>query len=100
MLARDVFLPYAAPGSRSENLRKDIIRAGKQIFIFGDEANQSMLALLLHKQHGKESSVTINEHIYLGANLNMAKPKCGYCGQKVTKRYCPSLVKKRKNALR
>jgi len=23
----------------------------------------------------------------------MAKPKCGYCGQKVAKRYCPSLDK-------
>jgi hypothetical protein len=45
MLARDAFLPYAAPGSRSENLCKDIIRAGKQIFTFGDEANQSMLAM-------------------------------------------------------
>ena len=23
----------------------------------------------------------------------MAKPKCGYCGEKVAKRYCPSLDK-------
>jgi hypothetical protein len=29
----------------------------------------------------------------LGANLNMAKPKCGYCEEKVAKRYCPSLDK-------
>ncbi len=45
MLARDAFLPYAAPGSRSENLCKDIIRAGKQIFTFGVEANQSLTAM-------------------------------------------------------
>ena len=45
MLARDAFLPYAAPGSRTENLCKDIIRAGKQIFTFKDEANQSLLAM-------------------------------------------------------
>jgi len=45
MIARDAFLPYAAPGSRSENLCKDIIRAGKQIFTFGEAANQSLLAL-------------------------------------------------------
>jgi predicted Rossmann fold nucleotide-binding protein DprA/Smf involved in DNA uptake len=43
LLARDAFLPYAAPGSRSENLCKDITRAGKQIFTFGVEANQSLL---------------------------------------------------------
>jgi predicted Rossmann fold nucleotide-binding protein DprA/Smf involved in DNA uptake len=45
MLARDAFLPYAAPGSRSENLCKNFIRSGKQIFTFGDAANQSLLAL-------------------------------------------------------
>jgi predicted Rossmann fold nucleotide-binding protein DprA/Smf involved in DNA uptake len=45
MLARDAFLPYAAPGSRSENLCKGIISAGKQIFTFGDEANQSLMAM-------------------------------------------------------
>jgi predicted Rossmann fold nucleotide-binding protein DprA/Smf involved in DNA uptake len=45
MLARDAFLPYAAPGSRSENLCKDIIRAGKQIFTFGDAANLSLVAM-------------------------------------------------------
>jgi len=45
LLARDVFLPYAAPGSRSENLCKDIIRTGKQIFTFGGEANPSLLAM-------------------------------------------------------
>jgi len=45
MLARDAFLPYAASGSRSENLCKDIIRAGKRIFTFGDEANQSLLTM-------------------------------------------------------
>jgi len=44
-LARDAFLPYAAPGSRSENLCKDIIRAGKQIFTFGDTANESLIAM-------------------------------------------------------
>jgi len=43
MLARDAFLPYASPGSRSENLCKDLIRSGKQIFTFRDEANQSLL---------------------------------------------------------
>ncbi len=45
MLASDAFLPYAAPGSRSENLCKGIIRAGKQILTFGDEANQSLIAM-------------------------------------------------------
>ena len=45
MLARDAFLPYAAPGSRSENLCKDIIRAGKQLFTFEDESNQPLLAI-------------------------------------------------------
>jgi predicted Rossmann fold nucleotide-binding protein DprA/Smf involved in DNA uptake len=45
MLARDAFLPYAAPESRSENLCKDIVSAGKQIFTFGVEANQSLLAM-------------------------------------------------------
>jgi hypothetical protein len=45
MLARDAFLPYAAPGSRSENLCNDIIRAGKQIFTFGDTANESLIAM-------------------------------------------------------
>ena len=45
MLARDAFLPYAAPGSRTENLCKDIISAGKKIFTFGDEANQSLIAM-------------------------------------------------------
>ncbi|MBW2635424.1 MAG: hypothetical protein JRE14_15160 [Deltaproteobacteria bacterium] len=45
LLARDAFLPYAAPGSRTENLCKDIIVAGKQIFTFEDEANRSLLAM-------------------------------------------------------
>jgi predicted Rossmann fold nucleotide-binding protein DprA/Smf involved in DNA uptake len=45
MLASDAFLPYAAPGSRSENLCKDIIRAGKQVFTFRVEANQSLLSM-------------------------------------------------------
>jgi predicted Rossmann fold nucleotide-binding protein DprA/Smf involved in DNA uptake len=45
MLAREAFLPYAAPGSRSENLCKHIIRAGKPIFTFGVEANQSLIAM-------------------------------------------------------
>ncbi len=45
LLARDAFLPHAAPGSRSENLCKDIIRAGKQIFTFGDTANESLIAM-------------------------------------------------------
>ncbi len=45
LLARDAFLPYAAPGSRSENLCNDIIKAGKQVFTFGDEANESLLAM-------------------------------------------------------
>ena len=45
LLARGAFLPYAAPGSRTENLCKDIIKAGKQIFTFKDEANQSLLAM-------------------------------------------------------
>ena len=43
LLASDAFLPYAAPGSRSENLCQDIIRAGKWIFTFGNAANQSLL---------------------------------------------------------
>jgi predicted Rossmann fold nucleotide-binding protein DprA/Smf involved in DNA uptake len=43
LLASDAFLPYAAPGSRSENLCQDIIRAGKRIFTFGNAANQSLL---------------------------------------------------------
>ena len=45
LLASDAFLPYAAPGSRSENLCKNIISAGKQIFTFGDAANQSLIAM-------------------------------------------------------
>jgi len=45
LLARGAFLPYAAPGSRTENLCKDIIKAGKQIFTFKHEANQSLLAM-------------------------------------------------------
>ena len=45
LLARDAFLPYASPGSRSENLCKDLVRSGKQIFTFRDEANQSLLAM-------------------------------------------------------
>ena len=45
LLARYVFLPYAAPGSRSENLCKDIIRSGKQILTFEDEANQPLIAM-------------------------------------------------------
>ena len=45
LLARDAFLPYAAPRSRSENLCKDIIRAGKQIFTFGETANESLIAM-------------------------------------------------------
>ncbi|MBW2336972.1 MAG: hypothetical protein JRF47_09495 [Deltaproteobacteria bacterium] len=45
MLARDAFLPYAAPGSRSENLCKDIIGSGKQILTFQDEANLSLIAM-------------------------------------------------------
>ncbi len=45
MLARDAFLPYAAPESRSENLCKDIVSAGKQIITFEVEANQSLLAM-------------------------------------------------------
>jgi predicted Rossmann fold nucleotide-binding protein DprA/Smf involved in DNA uptake len=43
LFARDAFIPYAAPGSRSENLCKGIIRAGKRIFTCGDESNQSLL---------------------------------------------------------
>jgi predicted Rossmann fold nucleotide-binding protein DprA/Smf involved in DNA uptake len=45
LLARDAFLPYAAPGSRSEHLCKNIISAGKQIFTFEVKANQSLLAM-------------------------------------------------------
>jgi predicted Rossmann fold nucleotide-binding protein DprA/Smf involved in DNA uptake len=45
MLANEAFFPYAAPGSRSENLCKDIIRAGKQTLTFEDKANQSIIAL-------------------------------------------------------
>ncbi len=45
LLAKDVFLPYAAPGSRTENLCKDTIRSGKQILTFEDEANRSLTAL-------------------------------------------------------
>ena len=45
ILARDAFLPYAAPGSRSENLCKDIIKAGKQIYTFEDTANDSLIAM-------------------------------------------------------
>ncbi|RLB97467.1 MAG: DNA-binding protein [Deltaproteobacteria bacterium] len=45
LLARDVFFSYTAPGSRSESLSKDIIKAGKQIFTFEGEANQSLLAM-------------------------------------------------------
>jgi predicted Rossmann fold nucleotide-binding protein DprA/Smf involved in DNA uptake len=45
LLARDAFLPYAAPGSRSEHLCKNIISAGKQIFTFRVEANQSLIAM-------------------------------------------------------
>lgn len=44
-LVKDAFLPYAAPGNRTENLCKDIISAGKQIFTFGDDANQSLIAM-------------------------------------------------------
>ncbi|CAB1055814.1 Putative DNA processing chain A [Olavius sp. associated proteobacterium Delta 1] len=42
LLARAAFIPYAAPGSRSENLCKGIIRAGKRVFTCGDESNQSL----------------------------------------------------------
>ena len=45
LLSGYVFLPYAAPGSRTENLCKDIIRSGKQILTFDDEANQSLIAM-------------------------------------------------------
>ena len=45
LLAGYIFLPYAAPGSRSENLCKSIIGSGKQIFTFGNEANQSLIAM-------------------------------------------------------
>ncbi len=45
LLARDAFLPYAAPGSRSENLCKEIIKIGKQIFTFRDDANQSLITM-------------------------------------------------------
>ena len=45
LLSGDAFLPYAAPGSRSENICKDIIRAGKQIFTFGGKTNPSLLAM-------------------------------------------------------
>jgi len=45
LLGRDAFFAYVAPGSRSENLCKEIIRAGKQVFTFGDEANQSLIAM-------------------------------------------------------
>lgn len=45
LLASDVFLPYAAPGSRSENICKAILKTGKQVFTFEVEANQTLLAL-------------------------------------------------------
>ncbi len=45
LLSGYVFLPYAAPGSRTENLCKDIIRSGKQILTFDDEADQSLIAM-------------------------------------------------------
>jgi predicted Rossmann fold nucleotide-binding protein DprA/Smf involved in DNA uptake len=44
VIAKEVFFPYVAPGSRSEILCKDIIKAGKQVFTFEDDANQSLLA--------------------------------------------------------
>lgn len=45
LLARDAFLPYVAPGSRCENLCKEIIKTGKQIFTFVDDATQSLMAI-------------------------------------------------------
>ena len=45
MLAKEAFIPYAASGSRSENLCKDIIKAGKQIYTFEDETNRSLLSM-------------------------------------------------------
>ena len=45
MLAKEDFFPYAAPGSRSENLCQDLIRTGKQVFTFEDDSNQSLLAM-------------------------------------------------------
>jgi predicted Rossmann fold nucleotide-binding protein DprA/Smf involved in DNA uptake len=44
VIAKEVFFPYVAPGSRSEILCKDIIKAGKLVFTFEDDANQSLLA--------------------------------------------------------
>lgn len=57
LLARDTFLPYAAPGSQSENLCKEIIKAGKQIFTFEDAANKSLIAMgakLIKVEHLKK----------------------------------------------
>jgi predicted Rossmann fold nucleotide-binding protein DprA/Smf involved in DNA uptake len=45
LLAKDAFIPYAAPGSKTENLCQDIIRAGKQTLTFENKANQSLIAM-------------------------------------------------------
>ena len=45
LLARDVFIPYAAPGSRSETLCRDIIKGGKTVFTINDDTNGSLIAM-------------------------------------------------------
>ncbi|MDJ0667431.1 MAG: hypothetical protein QNJ61_09135 [Desulfobacterales bacterium] len=44
-LASHVFIPYTAPGSRTEMLAKCIKKTGNQIFTFENEANQSLIAM-------------------------------------------------------
>ena len=45
LLARDIFIAYAAPGSRSETLCRDIIKDGKTVFTINDDANQPLIAM-------------------------------------------------------
>ena len=45
LLAKDVFVAHAAPGSRSETLCRDTIEGGKTIFTINDDANGSLIAM-------------------------------------------------------
>jgi len=45
LLAKKVFIPYAAPGGKSEDLCQDIIKSGNQILTFEDKANQTLLRM-------------------------------------------------------
>lgn len=43
-ISDDVLIPYAAPGSKTENLFREVIASGKRVYTFNSAATQALVA--------------------------------------------------------